>query len=47
VAHLKVFGFIAYAHVPDEQRRKLDRKGHKYIFVGYYEETKGYKIQVV
>jgi hypothetical protein len=44
VAHLKVFGCIAYAHVPDELRRKLDNKGNKCIFVGYSEETKGYKL---
>jgi transposase InsO family protein len=44
VAHLKVFGCVAYAHVPDELRRKLDNKGHKCIFVGYSEETKGYKL---
>ena len=33
VSHLKVFGCVAYAHVPDELRRKLDKKGHKCIFV--------------
>ena len=35
VAHLKNFGCIAYTHVPNEMRRKLDNKGHKCIFVGY------------
>jgi hypothetical protein len=44
VAHLKVFGCITYTHVPDELRRKLDNKGHKCIFVGYFEETKRYKL---
>lgn len=29
VAHLKGFGCIAYAYVPDEPRKKLDNKGHK------------------
>ena len=29
IAHLKVFGCMAYAHVPDAQRQKLDSKGHK------------------
>jgi len=44
VSHLKVFGCVAYAHVPDELRRKLDKKGKKCIFVGYSENTKAYKL---
>ena len=44
VAHLKVFGFVAYAHVLDELRKKLDKKGQKCIFVGYSEDTKAYKL---
>jgi hypothetical protein len=34
VAHLKVFGCVAYTHVLDELRRKLDNKEHKCIFLG-------------
>jgi transposase InsO family protein len=45
VAHLNFFGCITYVHVPDDLRRKLDKKGHKCIFVGHSEETK--RIQVV
>lgn len=26
VSHMWVFGFIAYAHIPDEERRKMDKK---------------------
>ena len=44
VSHLKVFGCVAYAHVPNEMRRKLDKKGHKCIFVSYLEDTKVYKL---
>ena len=44
VSHLKVFGCVAYAHIPDELRRKLDKKGQKCIFVSYSEFTKAYKI---
>ena len=40
VSHLKVFGCVAYAHVLDELRRKLDKKGQKCIFVGYSKDTK-------
>ena len=43
VSHLKFFGFVAYAHVPDELKNKLDMKGQKCIFVGYSEDTKEYK----
>ena len=32
VSHLKVVGCVAYAHVPVELRRKLDKKGKKCIF---------------
>jgi hypothetical protein len=44
VAHLKVFGCVAYTHAPDELRNKLDKKGQKCIFVGYSKETKSYKM---
>ena len=40
VSHLNFFGCVAYAYVPDELRNKLDKKGKKCIFVGYYEDTK-------
>ena len=29
VSHLKNFGCVAYAHVLDEMRKKLDNKGQK------------------
>jgi hypothetical protein len=35
VSHLKVFGYIAYVHVPDEKRSKLDPKAKKCIFIRY------------
>ena len=41
--HLRVFGSIAYVHVPREKRRKLDAKAEKCILVGYSDEQKGYK----
>jgi hypothetical protein len=43
VLHLRVFGCIAYVHVPDEKRSKLDLKAEKCIFIGYYLEQKGYR----
>jgi hypothetical protein len=41
VSHLRVFGCDAYAHVPKDERGKLDVKC---MFVGYGEETKGYRL---
>ena len=46
ISHLRVFGFgcVSYVHVPDGQRRKLDAKARKSIFVGYPPGVKGYKL---
>ena len=44
ISHLRVFGCIAYAHIPDSQRRKLDKKTKKYRFVGYCKNSKGYRL---
>ena len=43
VSHLKVFGCIAYVHIPNELRTKLDPKAEKCIFIGYSLEQKGYR----
>ena len=43
LSHLKVFGCIAYVHVPDELRTKLDPKAEKCVFIGYSLEQKRYK----
>ena len=42
--NLKVFGCIAYAHGPDANRQKLDKKATKFRFVGYSLESKGYRL---
>ena len=44
ISHLRVFGCIAYSHIPDSQRRKLDKKARKYRFVGYCKDSKGYRL---
>jgi len=44
VAHLRIFGCIAFAHIPSELRRKLDDQSEKCIFVGYNEISKAYKL---
>ena len=39
VSHLRVFGCVAYAHVPDCSRQKLDKKADKLRFIGYCTES--------
>ncbi len=40
---MRQFGCIAYVHVPDELRTKLDLKAEKCVFIRYSLEHKGYK----
>ncbi|GKV33750.1 hypothetical protein SLEP1_g42213 [Rubroshorea leprosula] len=42
VKHLKVFGSVAYAHIPAETRKKLDDRAEKTVFIGY--KRGGYKL---
>ena len=44
VCHLRVFGCIAYAHIPNCDRQKLDTKAKKLRFVGYCKNSKGYRL---
>ena len=44
VHQLKVFGCIAYSHIPAQHREKFDEKGEKLLFLGYSEESKGYRL---
>lgn len=42
VSHFKIFGCRAYALI--SKRKKLDPKSKSYTFIGYCEETKGYRL---
>ncbi|GJZ58551.1 retrovirus-related pol polyprotein from transposon TNT 1-94 [Tanacetum coccineum] len=44
VSHLRVFGSIAYVHVPSQKRSKLDDRSEKHVFVCYDKHSKGYKL---
>ena len=46
ISHFRIFGSPVYFHVPKEKRNKLGASGTKGIFVGYSENTKGYRIYV-
>ena len=39
-----MFGCEAWAYIPDEKRKELRPKSEKYIFVGYFEDVKGYRL---
>ncbi|KAI5329472.1 hypothetical protein L3X38_028869 [Prunus dulcis] len=44
IKHLKVFGSLCYAHVPKQQRHKLDLASKRCIFLGYGSCEKGYRL---
>lgn len=44
IHHLRKFGCLAYAHVPDDERGKLDSKSRHSIFLGYSTDVKGYRL---
>jgi len=44
VAHLRIFGCIAYAQVSEVEKKKLDNHGEKCILSGYSEESKADKL---
>jgi hypothetical protein len=44
VDYFKIFGCLAYAHVPKEKRKKLDDRAKKCIFVGYSDEYNSYEL---
>lgn len=44
VKHLKVYGCLAYVHVPKQHRNKLDQRAKECILVGYSNRTKGYRL---
>ena len=42
VSHLRVFGCSGYAHIPKDERKKLESKAKTCIFLGYSATRKGY-----
>ena len=44
VSHPKVFGCLTYAHIPKDERKKLDPKAREAIFLGYGTNVKGYRL---
>jgi transposase InsO family protein len=44
VQHLRVFGYLAFVHIPAEKRSKLDYKSKACIFLGYSLTAKAYRL---
>jgi len=44
VSNLKIFGCLAYVHVPKEQRNKLDSKTLACLFLGFDSESKAFRL---
>ena len=44
VDHFRIFGCVAYVHIPDPKRIKLDAKGEKYVLLGVSDESKAYRL---
>lgn len=44
IRHLRVFGCTAYAHIPRDERGKLDSKTRTCWLMGYGDTTKGYRL---
>ena len=42
--HVRVFGSIVYTHIPDRNRKKLDKKAQKLRFIGYTGTANNYKV---
>jgi hypothetical protein len=38
------FGCTVYAHIPNDERKKLDSKANKCVLLGYGTETKAYRL---
>lgn len=46
IDHLRVFGSEVFVHVPKDKRRKWNKKAKKGIFIGYCDDTKGYRVWI-
>jgi len=44
VSYFRIFGCIAYVHIPDSKRTKLDNKSLKCVLLGVSEESKAYRL---
>lgn len=46
VSHIKIFRSVAYCHIPDEKRSKMDQTAEKGYLIGYNETLKASRIYI-
>ncbi|KMQ87289.1 integrase core domain protein [Lasius niger] len=44
LSHVRVFGSVAYMHVPQQMRKKLDAKAKRLMLVGYENDSTNYRL---
>ena len=44
VSHLRNFGSKAWARIPTKKRKDFEPQNQEFLFVGYFEDSKGYKL---
>ena len=44
ISHLRIFGSVSYVFQPKEKRTKFDPKAKPFVFVGYSERSKAYRL---
>lgn len=44
ITNMRIFGCDAMVHIPREKSKKWDSKANKMTFIGYMENTKGYRL---
>lgn len=42
--HLRIFGCLAYSHIPKERRTKLEDKAERCMMIGYDSNAKAYRL---
>ena len=47
VSYFRIFGCLAYVHVPQGKRQKLDPRSVQMTFVGYEPGSKGYRLSCI
>ena len=44
VTNFRIFGSKAWARISTEKRKDFQPRSQEFLFVGYYEDSKGYKL---